>query len=240
MVYTLRDDRDDRGVIDMRTLIIVAHPDVKGSMSQQFFLSGLEQEQTVTLHQLYDSYPDSKVDKVKEVDLLLSHDRIIFQFPLYWYSAPSLLKEWQDVVLSEIASNDSYMTQIAGKEFGIVVSIGAKETSYQAGGSIGLSLSELMKPYQAMATYFGLHFMPIFSNYQFMYQTEEAKKQLLVDYQYYVTGPKLKTLANRTEWLKTRVMSSQTLDAHLLEPLLTQLEENYETIEDLNQTLADM
>ena len=224
----------------MKTLIIVAHPDVKGSMSQQFFLSGLEQEKEVTIHQLYDSYPEGKIDMGKEIERVLSHDRIIFQFPLYWYSAPSLLKEWQDVVLSGIASNDSYMKRVAGKEFGIVVSIGAKETSYQAGGSVGLSLSELMKPYQAMATYFGLDFMPIFANYQFMYQTEQSKKQVLVDYQYYVTGPKLKTLASRTKWLRERVMGSQTLDADLVAPLLTQLEENDDIIEDLNQTLADM
>lgn len=63
--------------------------------------------ENVTIHQLYATYPDKNIDASKEQELLLAHDRVILQFPFHWYSTPSLLKEWFDVVrfYKEICGN---------------------------------------------------------------------------------------------------------------------------------------
>lgn len=53
----------------------------------------------VTIHQLYETYPDWNIDVVREQSLLLEHDRIVLQFLFYWYSSPPLLKKWFDDVL---------------------------------------------------------------------------------------------------------------------------------------------
>ena len=49
---------------------------------------------------MYDLYPDFKIDVAEEQKHLAAADRIILQFPFYWYSTPALLKQWQDDVLT--------------------------------------------------------------------------------------------------------------------------------------------
>ncbi|MGT2357467.1 NAD(P)H-dependent oxidoreductase [Staphylococcus aureus] len=44
------------------------------------------------MHDLYREYPDFIINVKREQELVENHDNIIFQFPLYWYSSPSLLK----------------------------------------------------------------------------------------------------------------------------------------------------
>lgn len=86
----------------MRTLIIISHPTIEESLNQQFFKeasAGLP----ATWHHLESSYPDGKIDIETELQLLAQHDRIIFQFPFYWYSSPAHLKIWQDNVLERAA-----------------------------------------------------------------------------------------------------------------------------------------
>ena len=48
---------------------------------------------------LYGEYPRHDIDIDREQTRLLDHDVILFQFPMFWYSTPSLIKEWEDLVL---------------------------------------------------------------------------------------------------------------------------------------------
>lgn len=85
----------------MKTLVIISHPDIMESGSQQYLLSSIPNDTNITVRHLESLYPDFKIDVPKEQALLKEHDRIIFQFPLYWYSSPALLKKWQDDVLTD-------------------------------------------------------------------------------------------------------------------------------------------
>ncbi|WP_258875145.1 NAD(P)H-dependent oxidoreductase [Paenibacillus sp. VMFN-D1] len=49
---------------------------------------------------LYKEYPNENIDFKHEQELLRSHDRIVFQFPLYGYSTPPLMKMWVDEVFT--------------------------------------------------------------------------------------------------------------------------------------------
>ena len=55
--------------LTMKTLLIVSHPDILESSSQQYFLSSLKDFDEVTVHHLEEVYPDGKIDIKKEVDL---------------------------------------------------------------------------------------------------------------------------------------------------------------------------
>ncbi|MGK0241291.1 MAG: glutathione-regulated potassium-efflux system ancillary protein KefG, partial [Candidatus Pelagisphaera sp.] len=83
----------------IRTLIIFVHPALEKSTANRALLEGVSSIDGVTVHDLYEMYPDFHIDVAKEKALLEAHDRIIWQFPFYWYSSPALLKEWFDVVL---------------------------------------------------------------------------------------------------------------------------------------------
>lgn len=224
----------------MKTLIIISHPNIAESTSQQFFLAGLDNREEVTIRHLERAYPEGKIDKVSECQLVREHDRLIFQFPLYWYSSPALLKEWQDQVLTEFTGSNL----LKDKEFGIVTTVGVRQIDYLAGGKVGFTLDELMRPYQAVANHFEMRYLPIFSIHQFMYLSEKDKKRCLVDYLYYITGDSDTSLSKRTEWLLHELSKSQT---HLksgelvtrLESIIATVGEKADLLEDLKQTLDE-
>lgn len=228
----------------MNTLVILSHPNLSESGSQQFLINAVEAYEQVTVHHLESQYPDGKIDPQAEHELLKRHQRIIFQFPFYWYSSPSLLKEWQDVVFG---GEDFYRQQgtiLKGKEFGLVLSVGVSEKEYRAGGREAYTMDELTRPYQAIARHMEMIYLPCFGIHQFAYQSEAKKKQLLIDYQYYLTGRQPASLEHRTNWLvnELRTTNLESLPMELsdkIEAIAVDLKDRQEVLADLKDTLAE-
>lgn len=78
----------------MKILVILAHPDLSTSRLNRRLHDAIKDIDHITVNNIYQSYPDWQIDVQREQDLLSQHDRVIFQFPLYWYSTPPLLKKW--------------------------------------------------------------------------------------------------------------------------------------------------
>lgn len=185
----------------MKTLVIVSHPDILESSSQQFFLSSIQDMENITIHHLEKAYPDGNIDVKKEQSLLREHDRIVFQFPFYWYSSPPLLKHWQDVVLEEGFAYGEGGYALKGKEFRLIIMIGVPEKEYQAGGTERFSINELTKPFQAMAHKTGMVYLKPMPIFQFGYMTDEQKMQHLITYWQMLTMKNDDSLRSREEWL---------------------------------------
>ena len=79
---------------DSLTLTVVAK-----SRVNKYLIEHIEDIGDVTFHDLYQLYPELDIDVKAEQQLLEMHDFIIFHYPFFWYSAPAILKEWQDLVL---------------------------------------------------------------------------------------------------------------------------------------------
>jgi putative NADPH-quinone reductase len=160
----------------MKTLVIVTHPNMEESRINRRWLEELKSTNgDFTIHELYTKYPDWNFDIEYEQKLLVEHDRYIFQFPLYWYSSPPLLKKWFDDVFTYGFAYGSNGNRLYGKEFGLAISAGVKEHEYQAGGANEYTLSELLKPYQATCLYTGMKFLPTFAIYGAEYQLSETQ-----------------------------------------------------------------
>ncbi len=82
-----------------RVLVLFAHPSQHRSEANKPLFEQAKRIEGVTCVDLYAEYPTFKINIDREQKRLLDHDIIIFQFPLYWYSTPAILKEWQDLVL---------------------------------------------------------------------------------------------------------------------------------------------
>ncbi|WP_424942394.1 NAD(P)H-dependent oxidoreductase [Aliiroseovarius crassostreae] len=136
----------------MKTLVLVAHPTMEISRVNAAWAAAFAACPDVTVHDLAATYPEMDIDVIAEQKLLLDHDRIIFQFPLYWYSSPAILKQWQDLVL---APGFAYAGahRLEGKEFMVATSIGATEEDYRAGGHNHFSVDELLRPFQQTVNY---------------------------------------------------------------------------------------
>ena len=162
----------------------MSHPDVAQSASQQFLLAAINGEEQIQIRHLeaiLAEREDYHFDKTIERACLQEADRIILQFPFYWYQCPSVMKQWMDEVLTL-----NLLQKGKKKELGIVVTVGAKKDRYAAGGSVGFGIEELLRPYQALANQLGWNYQTPFVIYQFQYLTETQKQQLLVDYLYYL------------------------------------------------------
>lgn len=220
----------------MKTLVILSHPSANDSTTQQFFLRGAQALSDVTWHYLEEAYPDGQIDVEQEQTLLAEHDRIIFQFPMYWYSTPAFLKQWQDQVL-----NSDYLARWADKEFGIVVMMGVKEQAFRAGGREQFQLDELLRPYQAIAHHFNWTYLPVFPVYQFAYLSEDAQMKLLIAYQQYLTLTHNATIRERSLWLEQHLSDCfQAEDdyADVVKRAQLRLAANREQLDELHETLA--
>lgn len=186
----------------MRTLIIVAHPELASSGTQQFLRRGAEL--VAADWQPLSTDFNVATEQVK----LRAAERIIWQFPLYWYSAPAILKAWQDQVLtSKFVLHEQ---GLAGKELGIVVTTDTKASDYQSGAVEQFTLAELLRPYQALANKAGLHWLPSFVINQFRYQTESQQQALLIAYQQYLTLPQPATFTQRQHWFAQQLQQMIT------------------------------
>ena len=78
----------------MSTLILVFHPHLKdGSRANARLLAELaaQGEDDIIVRDEYAEYPNFSVNADTEHELLEAADRVILQFPFYWYSSPALL-----------------------------------------------------------------------------------------------------------------------------------------------------
>lgn len=135
----------------MKILNLVFHPNLSESRVNKTWKSQLEQSGKVTTSRdLYDLYPGFQIDVEKEQALLLEHDRIVFQLPLYWYSVPPLMKKWFDDVLTYNFAYGSKGDKLKGKDMQLLVSVGGHQRFY-SGFDIYATIPELLKPFQLTA-----------------------------------------------------------------------------------------
>ena len=146
----------------MKTLVILAHPNIEASRVNRRLIEEVRKHSEITVHELYSSYPDWVIDVPREQVLLESHDRIVFQVPLYWYSTPPLLKKWQDDVLTYGWAYGTQGKKLQGKELLIATSIGGRQEVYQAGGSNHFTMSEILRPLHATANMCKMTYLPAF------------------------------------------------------------------------------
>ncbi len=157
-----------------KTLIIVAHPNLDESRINKTLLERVKDTKDLTIHDLYKNYKSfSEIDVKKEQELLLNHDRIIFQFPFYWFSTPGLLKDWQDKVLEYGFAYGSEGGKLLNKELKVVTTMGSPEFAYQSGAYMQVSMNELLKPIETMARFTKLTYTIPFFVYKALKITDE-------------------------------------------------------------------
>ncbi|WP_223070445.1 NAD(P)H-dependent oxidoreductase [Paenibacillus caui] len=149
----------------MKILVLIAHPNLSNSKMNSLWKQELENIPNVTVHDLYQHYSHQPIDLPLEQKLLLTHDRIVFQFPFYWYSTPPLLKRWIDEVFAYGWAYGPGGKALQGKELVLAISVGGPEHSYRAGGYNHFTISELTRPLQATANTTGMDFLPHYIQY---------------------------------------------------------------------------
>lgn len=186
-----------------KTLIIFNHPYLENSFSHCAFLKSLEGLNHITLRNLDKVYGEKtkSFDVSFEQELLLSHERIIFQFPFFWYSTPALIKAYQDEVFLYGFAYGSNGTKLMGKEFKIITTIGAPQEEYQLGGWNARSVNECFAPFASMANLTKMHYTKALCFYESAFLKEKPNALELLEKRIKLY---LETLQS-SNWLYTKI-----------------------------------
>ena len=136
----------------MKTLMILAHPNLKDSVANKHISTEIAaQFNHFEISDIFNQYPDFKIDVEAEQAKLLAADTIIFQFPFFWYNMPAILKQWFDEVFSFNFAYGSKGDKLRGKNFLLSITVGGPEESYTPIGYNHFAIEELIKPLQQTA-----------------------------------------------------------------------------------------
>lgn len=162
----------------MKTLVLVAHKHLAtSSIANQAIVESLNSIEGLEIRDLYQLYPDFKIDVANEQQALIAADLIIFQFPIHWYSVPGLLKEWMDQVLLYGFAYGSSGDKLKGKRLLISTTLGGEITSYQVGGHNNFSLETLLTPLQQAAAFCGMHWLSPMASGNMLYIPDVVNKK---------------------------------------------------------------
>ncbi len=122
-----------------------------------------------------------------ELDKLLWADLLILNFPIYWFSAPAILKGWIDrVLVSGICyGGKRFYDQggLAGKRALVTVTLGGREHMFGEGAIHG-PLEDMLRPIlRGTLAYVGLQVLPPFVAWHVPYISQEARLEFLESYQ---------------------------------------------------------
>jgi len=158
-----------------RILVLYAHPLPDQSEVNRPLALIAANTDGVTLVDLYAEYPDLDIDVEREQQRLRDHDVIVFLHPLYWYSTPAILKQWQDLVLERGFAYGDNGTALRGKLFFSAISAGGPEDAYDSAGYNNFTLLELLSPLQQTANLCGMRWLPPFALFSARMATEDQR-----------------------------------------------------------------
>lgn len=157
----------------MKTLVVVAHPNLAYSRINVKWKKALQAKTQFHVKDLAELYPESIFDISREQADLIENERIILQFPLYWYSCPALLKKWIDDVFTPGFAYARGGDKLRDKELMLCISVGAPEDGYRATGFNNFTLDELLRPFQQTANYVKARLVTPFVFYESVFASDE-------------------------------------------------------------------
>ena len=143
-------------------LVLFAHPAIARSRVNRCLVEAARRVEGVTVNDLYERYPDFDIDVEREQALLTSHDVVVLQHPFYWYSTPSILKEWQDLVLEHGWAYGHQGRALHGKLMVSALTAGGGEEAYAASGSNRFTIRQLLAHIEQTARLCGMLYLAPF------------------------------------------------------------------------------
>ncbi len=142
--------------------MLFAHPSLQRSRVNRALIDAVRDVEGVTVRDLYELYPDMDVDVRREQALVTEHDLLVFHHPLYWYSAPPLLKQWIDLVFEHGWAYGGGGGALRGKRLLTVTTAGGREEAYRPGGHNRYTMAQLLTPFDQTAHLCGMDYLPPF------------------------------------------------------------------------------
>jgi putative NADPH-quinone reductase len=138
------------------------HRDIEKSVANAALFRAAQDIEGLQAIDVQARYPSGQIDMFTDAEtdakLLLEADRIVLQFPVQWYATPSILKAWQDAVLTRMyyiyAQTEG--DRLAGTPLMVAATFGNLAESYGREGQNYYSVDEIFTPLKATAHRCGL------------------------------------------------------------------------------------
>ena len=139
-------------------IVYYAHPGHRFSRANKSMADLARKIDGIEFVDLYAEYPRHDVDVPREQKRLLDHQVILLQFPVFWYSAPALVKDWIDLVLEHGFAYGAGGDALSGKTLMLAVTAGGPEEAYSSGGYQHYPLRTFLTPFEQTARLCKMHF----------------------------------------------------------------------------------
>lgn len=169
-------------------LVIFAHPAFQRSKVNRALVAAARNTEGVTVHDLYESYPDFLIDVRAEQQLLENHSAVVLQHPFYWYSSPALVKEWLDLVLEHGWAYGDTGRALQGKVMAQAISAGGPDAAYQRTGSNHFTVRELLAPFEQTARLCGMSYAEAFTVHSALQLDASALTDVSTRYQMWLSS----------------------------------------------------
>lgn len=144
-------------------LIILGHPNFDKSLANKAIVEELvKSNMNIEVRNIASLYPDYNIDAKKEQEILMNHKTIIFQYPIYWYNMPAILKQWFDIVLEYGFAYGRTGDKLKGKNFIPSFTVGAPENEYRTLGEHHFRVYEFCKNLEQTAYYTQMNYIDPF------------------------------------------------------------------------------
>ncbi len=145
-----------------RLIVYYAHPGNRHSQANKAMVAEARRVDGITFVDLYAEYPRFEIDIDREQQRLLDHDVILLQFPMFWYSTPSIIKEWEDLVLEHGFAYGAGGDTLAGKRLMLAVTAAGPEDAYTREGYQHYPIRTFLTPLEQTARLCHMSFPPPF------------------------------------------------------------------------------
>jgi len=131
---------------DANVIVLVAHPDLSKSTANAALAKAASEVDGVQVVNIAD-FPVTP-ETYKEI--VNRAQTIVFQFPIYWMSAPYIMKQWTDIVFMAFAGEENI---VKDKHFMVCCTTGSPEDAYQHGARNKYTIEEYLRPYEGQANH---------------------------------------------------------------------------------------
>ena len=152
-------------------LIVSGHTNLNDSIANKKILEELcKRLPNIEIDYLSELYPEYKINVEKEQNKLINADIIVLQYPVFWYSMPSLLERWMEETFKHGFSHGSTGDKLKGKKVIVSLTTGAPEEAYD-------NIDDYLNPIKSSCNLCQMEYVGKIVTYGVSYQLRKEKEK---------------------------------------------------------------
>ena len=143
-------------------VVVLAHPYPRRSRACAALVDAIRDMPSLEVRSLYDLYPDFDVDRAAEQAALARARLVVWLHPVFWYTAPALMKLWFEEVLVRGFAYGPGGVALHGKDVLWAATAGGDDAAYSSEGRHQHPFEAFAPVVEQTARYCGMNWLAPF------------------------------------------------------------------------------